>query len=55
MTRKFFHLYYGPYRIARKLGNNSYDLVGIDGNRSVGIHNQSNLKKYIQRDNKEDC
>lgn len=51
VTRKFFHLFYGPYKISTKLGNNSYELVKIDGDRCVGIHNHSNLRKYIQRDN----
>ena len=40
VTRKFFHLFYGPYIIIKDLGNNSYELGNID--------DQANLRKYIR-------
>lgn len=39
VTRKFFYLYFGPYRISRDFGNNSYELFDIKGNRTIGIYN----------------
>lgn len=50
VTRKFFHIYYGPYRIQRKFDNNAYELVAIDRDKkNMGIHNHVNLKKYVRR------
>ena len=43
-TRKFFHLYEGPYNIAKALGKNAYLLK--DENDEVGIYNRKNLRKY---------
>lgn len=55
VTRKFFHIFYGPYKIKIKLGNNSYELVGIEWDRFHGIYNQANLRKYIKINDKENC
>lgn len=47
ITRKFFHIFYGPYRIKKELGNNAYELCDVDdSDRRIGIHNRINLRKY---------
>lgn len=44
---KFFHLYTGPYVIMRKIGENAFELASNDNtDRSVGIYNRVNLRKY---------
>lgn len=51
LTRKFFHLYYGPYKIIKDFGNNAYRLVAIENDsRIIGVYNRSSLKKYIKFD-----
>lgn len=51
VTRKFFHLYYGPYLVTKNFGNNAFQLSHIDEpNKIVGIYNQMSLKRYISRD-----
>ena len=50
VTGKFFHLYFGPYKISKVFGNNAYELVNAGNNLEVkGIFNQCNLKRYIER------
>lgn len=49
LTRKFFHLYYGPYRISRDFENNAFELVDVNNpERIIGIYNRCRLKKYIK-------
>ena len=47
-TRKFFHLFEGPYKISKMLNNsNSFVLVEVNNeNVEKGIYNQKNLRKY---------
>lgn len=50
LTRKFFHIYFGPYVISNDFGNNAYELADRDcNNRIIGVYNQVHLKKYIKR------
>lgn len=52
VTEKFFHLYYGPYKISQTFGNNAFELVEKDNSDSViGIYNRCSLKKYNDRNN----
>lgn len=47
VTIKFFHLFYGPYRIVKDLHNNAYELgKSDDSSKIIGTFNRSNLKKY---------
>ena len=49
VTRKFVHLFYRPYIIIKDFGNNSYELGNVDDpDRSIGVYNQANLRKYIK-------
>ena len=44
---KFFHVYYGPYCIARVFNENAYELVNVDNPREViGHYNRVDLKTY---------
>lgn len=46
-TKKFFHLYEGPYRISQEVGENAFCLVDPnDDTKEKGIYNRYNLKKY---------
>lgn len=42
---KLFHLYIGPYKINKKLNDNTYQIIDEDG-KDLGKHNIYNLKKY---------
>lgn len=47
VTRKFFHLYYGPYRIIKDFQNNAFQLSQVDDeSQIIGTYNQVNLKRY---------
>ena len=46
-TKKFFHLYEGPYVISRKVGNNAFVLVEVKDGREIGTYNRTNLRKYL--------
>lgn len=47
VTAKFFHLYYGPYRLSEKYGENAYRLVDPENPAIVkGTYNRSSLRKY---------
>lgn len=49
---KFFHLYEGPFRIDKCLGNNAFVLVDMsDSSKIRGTFNRFHLKKYHTRDN----
>lgn len=51
LTKKFFHLYYGPYLVAKDFNNGSYELIDpANHERRIGIHNRANLKKYIKQE-----
>lgn len=53
VTRKFFHIYYGPYLISRDYENSSYELVDPGSHeRRIGVHNRINLKKYTSKEMK---
>lgn len=46
---KFFHIYEGPYKIARKVGENAYHLVMVDDETiEKGTYNRFNLRKYYR-------
>ncbi|OXU16423.1 hypothetical protein TSAR_016666 [Trichomalopsis sarcophagae] len=52
---KFFHLYYGPYRVLRSFNENAYELVGMDvPQKLVGRYNRADLRVYIQPENNND-
>ncbi|XP_043474476.1 uncharacterized protein LOC122506400 [Leptopilina heterotoma] len=47
VTRKFFHLFYGPYVILKDYGNGSFKLGDPENqDKEIGVHHQINLKKY---------
>lgn len=47
VTKKFFHLYYGPYYIMKDFKNNAFELAQVDDPSKIfGIYNRCNLKKY---------
>ena len=37
-TKKFFHLYEGPYAVAKKLDNNAFNLVRLSDGREIGTY-----------------
>ena len=46
-TAKFFHVYFGPYKIARVFNDNAYELVSSEDSQNViGHYNRIDLKKY---------
>lgn len=50
LTRKFFHIYFGPYLISKDFNNGSYELVDPENHeRIIGVHNRVNLKKYNKK------
>lgn len=51
VTRKFFHLYEGPYRISELRGNNAYVLIENSSSEIVkGTYNRLSLKPYYSRE-----
>ena len=47
VTAKFFHLYYGPYRLSKKYGENAFRLVDPnDTTIEKGTYNRISLRKY---------
>lgn len=46
VTRKFFHLYEGPYRVTKVVAPNAYQLSDIKNEKIMGTYNRSNLRKY---------
>ena len=47
VTKKFFHLFEGPYVINRVIGINAFALCDInDSTKEIGIYNRTNLRKY---------
>ena len=47
VTRKFFHLFEGPYKITRAVGPNAFMLCDTnDETKVIGIHNRANLRRY---------
>lgn len=49
-VHKFWHVYYGPYKITREMKNNAFELSEIDDKtRRKGTYNQKDLKKYFSR------
>lgn len=50
LISKFFHLYEGPFRIAKRIGNNAFELVELtEAPRTPKIVNRFHLKKYYKR------
>lgn len=46
-TKKFFHLYEGPYRVSKTIGDNAYVLVEVlDPDRIKGTYNRLSLRRY---------
>lgn len=45
VTKKFFHLFEGPYTITRVFDNNAYELSD-ESNKIIGKYNRTNLRKY---------
>lgn len=44
---KFFHVFYGPYQVARVFNDNAYELVSVDHPEEViGHYNRVDLKEY---------
>ena len=50
-TKKFFHLYEGPYIISKTIGKNAYVLADINKGREIGTYNKTNLRKYYDDNN----
>jgi transposase InsO family protein len=49
VTQKFFHLFQGPYRITKIIGNNAYQLSEKDDPFKIkGTYNRANLRPYYQ-------
>ena len=53
-TKKFFHLYEGPYVLSRKIGNNAFVLTEVSDGREIGTYNRTNLRKYQNLEH-QDC
>lgn len=53
VTKKFFHLFEGPYLIRSVVGTNAYNLVDPNNNNvEKGTYNRSNLRKYYVNEEK---
>lgn len=49
VIKKFFHLFEGPYRIKKRVGENAFVLVDAnDNDKEIGTYNRLNLRKYNQ-------
>ena len=46
---KFFEIWSGPFRVARRFGENAYELVN-ESNNSVGRFNIISLKRYVMKE-----
>ena len=47
--KKFFHLYYGPYRINKCFNDNAYELVEKENHKKIiGHYNRCDLKMYAK-------
>ncbi|OXU31219.1 hypothetical protein TSAR_007793, partial [Trichomalopsis sarcophagae] len=52
-TSKFFHIYEGPYKVSRVIGENAFELISVDDHTQIkGTYNRYNLRKY-HRQNEE--
>ncbi|OXU16431.1 hypothetical protein TSAR_016674 [Trichomalopsis sarcophagae] len=52
---KFFHLYYGPYRVLCSFNENAYELVDIDDpQKLVGRYNRADLRLYVRSENNDE-
>ena len=50
VTEKFFHLFFGPYKIAKRYGQNVFELRHRDDSeRIIGTYNRCSLRKYHSR------
>ena len=47
-TKKFFHLYEGPYTISKSIGKNAYGLMDSTLGNEIGTYNKMNLRKYVE-------
>ena len=48
VTKKFFHLFEGPYKISKILDKNAFILVEPDDEKVIiGTYNRANLRKYV--------
>ena len=51
VTKKFFDLYEGLYKISEKIGNNAFLLVNKDNcDKKISTYNRTNLRKYHTRE-----
>ena len=47
VTKKFFHLFEGSFRIDKTIGNNAFVLVDPNNSSEIkGTYNRTNLRKY---------
>lgn len=47
VTHKFFHLYEGPYKISKVIGENAFELISPENPSEIkGTYNRLNLRKY---------
>lgn len=47
VTKKFFHIYYGPYVINKDFQNNAYELaLPEEPTKIIGVHNRYHIKNY---------
>ena len=46
VTKKFFHLYEGPYIIHKVVGKNAFVLTDANNGNEIGTYNRTNLRKY---------
>lgn len=48
VTKKFFHLYEGPYRIVKAIGKNAFVINDVkEKNKLIGTCNRCSLRKYV--------
>ncbi|CAL8119724.1 unnamed protein product [Orchesella dallaii] len=48
-AKKLAFRYEGPYRINKIRGKVHFELTTVDGEKSVGIHNAKNLRRYFDK------
>ena len=49
---KFWHIFYGPYKIQREVNTNTFELSEFKDNTKIkGIYNRKDLRLYHMRNN----
>lgn len=49
-VHKFWHIFYGPYKIKREVNTNAFELTEVDEDTNVkGTYNKKDLRLYFDR------